>query len=113
MGTTTDKLNIAYGESAPYTVKSFDSDTSTNMLGLWQTGEIIGEEGYNPKKQYRKIYFDDIVQSTTVAVDGKTFTIDNKKEFFLPSGYIGNSIKVTITTDRPIRSMTIEYGLLK
>jgi hypothetical protein len=111
--TTTDKLNIAYGESAPYTVKSFDSDTSTNMLGLWQTGEIIGEEGYNPKKQYRKIYFDDIVQSTTVAVDGKTFTIDNKKEFFLPSGYIGNSIKVTITTDRPIRSMTIEYGLLK
>ena len=46
----------------------------------------------------------------TISEPGAT---TNTKEFFLPSGTIGNTIQFHITTDREIRTLKYEFGVTK
>jgi hypothetical protein len=108
-----DVLNLVSGESSPYTVNQFNSNTDTHMLAQWQTGALQGEEGYAIKKQYREVEFDVAPLSVTVRVNDKFFTIKNKSKFKLPSGFIGNTIQLEIETNRPINSAMYSYGVLK
>jgi hypothetical protein len=107
-----DVLHIVAGTDT-YTDYMFDSDTDSHMTAQWITGKIQGEEGYGVKKQYRKIEFSDVVSNAVVVVDNKRFEISNRKEFFLPSGYIGSTIQIEIETNRPIRSVEYQYGVLR
>lgn len=105
-----DVINIIDSDLNIY---MFDSDTDNHMSAIWKTGKIQGSEGYSFKKQYRKIEFDDIVDSVIVTVDDKKFTANNTRQFFLPHGYVGNTIQLEIVTDREIRSCLVQYGVLR
>ncbi len=108
-----DTIGIISGIESPYSVYKFNTDTDTTMNGSWTTGHIQ-DEGYAIKKHYRKVELDNVPTKVTVKVsDTKQFTIEGKKDFFLPSGFIGNYIQLEIETTTEIKSVQYQYGILK
>lgn len=104
-------LTVVSDDDGTYNARSIDTNTETYSTALWKTGQIQ-DDGYDIKKHYRRVKFDAEPISVTVYTDDKEFTVTNRKEFFLPSGFIGRYIQFEITTSVEIRSCTYEYGLL-
>lgn len=111
--TYNDILNIVAGDEAPYNIFQFDSDTDNYMEAIWTTPKIMTELGYGAMKHFRKVILDEKPISVTTYVGNKRFVSEGKREFYLPSGFFGNTIQFEITTNRPIRSLRFDYGGLK
>ena len=99
-------------DGGTYNAYSVDTDSSNLMTAIWKTGEMQLDEGYDIIKQFRRIKFDVAPLKAIVKVGSKEFTIENKKEFYLPSGFIAPWIQIQIETNKEIRSCQIEYGVL-
>lgn len=104
-------LTVVTKDNGVYNASSIDTNTSQLAEAVWKTGQIQ-DEAYDIRKQYRRVAFDVAPLSVTIYTNDKEFTINNKKDFFLPSGFTGNYIQMKITTDKEIRSCTYEYGVL-
>lgn len=104
-------LTVVTEDDGVFNTRSIDTNSAQLAEATWKTGQIQ-DEAYDVLKQYRRIRFDVAPLSVTIYTNDKEFTIKNKKDFFLPSGFTGNHIQMSITTDKEIRSCTYEYGLL-
>lgn len=83
-----------------------------NMEAQWITG-LISDEGYSLLKSYRKVQFDNIPSNVTVYIDDKeVLSINDTKEFYLPTGSIGKAIQFDIKTTNEIRSVKYQYGVM-
>ena len=83
-----------------------------NMSGNWKTG-LLHQGDYSVLKDYRKIEFD--VAPTNVKVymeDRKVLDISNVKQFHLPPNSIGRAIQLDIYSNKEIRSVYIQYGIV-
>ena len=105
-------LTVVTEDSGTFNAKSIDTDSANPMTAIWKTGEMQLGEGYDVIKQFRRIKFDVAPLKVTATVMGRTFVSENNKDFFLPSGFIGNWVQLEIETDKEIRSCNIEYGVL-
>lgn len=104
-------ITVVCDDDGTFNAKSVNTNSSAHTEAIWTTGHIVDGD-YNDKKQYRRLKFDDTPVSITVYTNNKEFTVDGKKEFFLPTGFIGNYIQIKITTTNTINSCTYEYGVL-
>jgi hypothetical protein len=103
--------NIIYYVTEDLNVYALAND-SVNALARWKTPEL-SEGDVSTIKHYRKVQFSDRVNQVDVYVDNDLIkTVTNKKEFFMPSGCFGTSIQFDIQTDKEIKSVKYEYGVL-
>ena len=81
------------------------------MLAQWKTPKLQ-DEGYASLKQFRRVTLDSVPELVVVYVNDKqVLSIAKKRDFFLPSGAIGNTIQFQISTLNEIRSLKYEYGV--
>ena len=95
--------------------KSYVFDTDDELMqGRWKSGRLGGQEGYGVIKDYRKIIFDNTPDYVNVYIDGShKLYLENNKEFHLPSGSIGHSLQFELGTTKEIRSVKVEYGVMR
>ena len=105
-------LVVVVEEDGVYKAKSIDTNGAELMNAIWKTGEMQLDEGYDIIKSFRKLKFDAAPDKVIVTCGEKSFTIMNKKEFFLPANFRHNWIQLEIQTTREIRSCQVEYGVL-
>ena len=92
-------------------IYSFNRETEQNMIAEWKTPKLT-DEGFSIVKQYRRVKLNAVPLNVKVYVDDKfIISVDKKKEFFLPTGAIGNTIQFHISTDVEIGSLRYEYGV--
>ena len=107
--------NILYAcveESNTYKLYSI-SDTGTNKVATWKTGQIT-EGSINVDKHYREIEIEGTPQSVEVFIDGVSkYTAYNKSRFMLPPGLYGSRIQFEIKTTNEIKGLKYHYSQLK
>lgn len=103
--------NVLCGIKDDLKVYAFNKDYFS-MTAQWRTTKL-DDDSYSVLKQYRRVIFDRVVDYVTVYVnDEQVLYTENKKDFYLPSGSIGNTIQFHIGTSSELKSLRYEYGAI-